>query len=157
MTATTQGLAGQGLATGIPAPQGTFGPGFGSVGPGFPPPIGAEQFFGVPSPYGAQAYQQQTPYGTQAQPGYQQQPAGSLPSLQAVQQVAAQIAPIAQQAILPQVIAVAMQQVHQQLLQLVAQLGWPAAVQQLGQWPHQASSQQPGMGLFGQLRPYAYG
>jgi hypothetical protein len=143
MTATTQGLAGPGLATGIPAQQGTFGPGFGFVSPGFPPPIGAEQAFGLPSPY-----------GIQAQPGYQQPLPGAVPYLQAVQQLAAQVVPIAQQAILPQVIAVAMQQVHQQLPQLIAQLSGPMAG--AGQWPYQLGWQAPAMGLFGQARPYAY-
>lgn len=147
MTATTQGLAGPGLATGIPAQQGTFGPGFGFASPGFPPPIGAEQVFGLSSPY-----------GIQAQPGYQQQQPGAVPYLQAVQQLAAQVVPIAQQAILPQVIAVAMQQVHQQvhqqLPQLIAQLSWPMTG--AGQWQHQLGGQSSAMGLFGQARPYAY-
>jgi hypothetical protein len=143
MTATTQGMAGPGLATGIPAQQGTFGPGFGFVSSGFPPPIGAEQVFGLPSPY-----------GIQAQPGYQQPQPGIAQYLQAAQQIAAQVAPIAQQAILPQVIAVAMQQVQQQLPQLIAQLSWPMTGG--GQWPYQLGWQVPAMGLFGQARPYAY-
>ena len=137
MTATTQGPAGPGLATGIPAQQGTFGPGFGLGIPGFPPPIGAEQAFGLPSPY-----------GMQAQPGYQQPQQGGVVYLPAAQQLAAQVAPIVEQSILPQVIAVAMQQVHQQvhqqLPQVIAQLSWPMTG--AGQWPHQNGWQQPGHG-----------
>jgi hypothetical protein len=143
MTATTQSLAGPGLATGIPGQQGTFGPGFGFGSPGFLPPIGAEQAFGLPSPY-----------GIQAQPGYQQPQQGALPYLQAAQQLAAQVVPIAERAILPQVIAVAMQQVHEQLPQLIAQLSWPMTA--AGQWPYQFGWQQPAMGFFGQASPHAY-
>jgi hypothetical protein len=146
MTATTQGLAGPGLVTGIPASQGMYGPGFGSIAPGFPSAIGPEQFFGVPSPY-----------GVQAQLGHQQPQLATFGNVAAIQQVAAQVAPIAQQVILPQVIAVAMQQVQQQLPQLIAHLSWPMTSQQIGQWPSTPGWQQPATALFGQVRPYAYG
>lgn len=94
----TQGMAGQGAS----APQ--QGPG---QAPGFPAPLGIEQYLGLPQQY-PQYLQQYPQY-----PQYQVQ--------QVVQQLVAQILPMAQQVVLPQVVAAASQQIHQQLQQLVAQ------------------------------------
>ena len=143
MTATTQGLTGQGLA-GIPAQQGTFGPGFGPFTPASLPLIGPEQYSSAPSPF-----------GIPPQLGYPQQQLGSVPYQPAVQQIAAQVVPIAQQVILPQVLAVAMQQIQQQMPYVIAQLTGQFASQQYWQLPWQVGSQ-PGLGQFGQVRPYAY-
>src|SRR6266702_2802192 len=72
MTASTQGLTGQSLAG-----SGTgFQPGSGS--PGFPPPISAEQYFGIPQQYGFQ-----TPYWPQVPYGMPQVPYGMQPWNQA--------------------------------------------------------------------------
>jgi hypothetical protein len=154
MTASTQGLAAQGLAgSGIPSPQGSFVP-------GFPPPIGAEQYFASPSPYGFHAYgwpqathgmqppygQQpgpvQTPYGSQAAFGFQPNAGqyGPQQVQQLIQQLVSQILPIAQQMILPQVIAQAVQLVQQQAQQLIIQLAVP---QLAGQQPFWAQQWQP--------------
>jgi hypothetical protein len=137
-----------------------------SFGPGFPPPIGAEQIFGFapslpqmsyPSPVAltpAQLYQAGTaPYfapwsGTV--PWHQAgTPFGHSP---VIQQVAAQIAPMVQQTLLPYVIGAAWQQVQQQVPQVVAQL--------VGPYPGLASQQHltpmAGAGIFGQIsRPYS--
>src|SRR5215469_15299603 len=136
MTASTQGITAQGLAgSGIPFPQGSYSP-------GFPSPIGAEQYFGSTQQYGLQPpswpqgfygtqlpYGQpqgpvQSPYATQAPSGFSQQNAGTSPQQvqQLVQQLAGQILPIAQQMILPQVVAQAVQLVQQQVQQLITQL-----------------------------------
>lgn len=156
MTASTQGLTGQSLAG-----SGTgFQPGSGS--PGFPPPISAEQYFGIPQqygfqtpywpqvpygmpqvPYGMQPWNQaQTQFGNQAPSGLQQPSAGQRsPQQELIQQLVGQILPIAQQMILPQVIALAVQQVQQQVQQIAAQ----AVPQLAGQQPfasQQGQSQQ---------------
>ena len=142
MTATTQGMTGQGLATGIPAHQGTFGQGFGPFTPGLLPALSAEQYPAA-----------QVPYGISPQFGYQQQ--GSVPQQPAVQQIAAQLVPIAQQVILPQVLAAVMQHIQQQVPQVVAQLAGQFGGQQSWQSPSQLGAQ-PAMSQFGQARPYAY-
>jgi len=166
MTASTQGLTAQGLAgSGILPQQGTFTP-------GFPPAIGAEQYLGTgqqqygfqtpgwpQGPYGMQVPYGQLPwspaqaqfggqaqhgFGGQAQHGFGQEPQ------QQVQQLIGQILPIAQQMILPQVIALAVQQVQQHVQQLVTQLALP---QLTGQQPPWTS---PGAGQGGQFsRPYS--
>jgi hypothetical protein len=139
MTASTQGLTVQGLAgSGTPSQPG-------SVSPGFPPPFGAEQYFGVPyqhgfqpygwpqaaygiqAPYGQPQGPVQNPYGNQGQFGFQQPNAGQFPPQQVQQliQLVGQILPIAQQMILPQVIAQAVQLVQQQAQQLIMQLAVP--------------------------------
>jgi len=143
MTVTTQGLTGQGL-TGIPAQQGTFGPGFGPFTPAPLPSIGPELYGSAPSPF-----------GIAPQLGYpQQQQVGSVLYQPAVQQIAAQVVPIAQQVILPQVLAVAMQHIQQQMPHVIAQLTGQFASQPW-QLPWQLGYQS-GMGQFGQVRPYAY-
>jgi hypothetical protein len=156
MTASTQGLTAQGLAG---SQQGTFTP-------GFPPAIGAEQYLGTTQQYGFPAqgwpqapYGMQPPYGQpswspvqgqfggQAPPGFGQG-TGQLPQHQihhVYQQLIGQILPIAQQMILPQVIALAVQQVQQQVQQLTTQLVLP---QLTGQ-------QHPWMAQPGQFRPYS--
>src|SRR5215469_18864879 len=100
MTVTTQGLTGQGL-TGIPAQQGTFGPGFGPFTPAPLPSIGPELYGSAPSPF-----------GIAPQLGYPQQQVGSVLYQPAVQQIAAHVVPIAQQLIVAHVLAVAMQHIH---------------------------------------------
>ena len=150
MTASTQGLTAQGLAgSGIQSQPGSFSP-------GFPLPIGAEQYFGIPyqpsfQPYGSPqaaygmqpSYGQppglvQGPYGNQALSVFQQPNAGQVSPQQVqqlIQQLVGQILPIAQQMILPQVIAQAMQLVQQHAQQLVTQLAVP---QLTGQQPFSA-------------------
>jgi hypothetical protein len=92
---------------------------------GFPPPLGIEQYLGQPQQYGGQPQQ----YGMQPQfPGQQQ-----LPVQQIVTSLVSQLLPIAQQVILPQVVAAATQQIPWHLQQLVAQqLAWQQP--QFGQW-----------------------
>jgi hypothetical protein len=121
--------------------------------PGFPPPLGIEQYLGQPQQYGGLPQYWGSPqqftgggfpyqYGGAAQqprmlsqfPGQQQ-----LPIQQIVQALVSQLLPIAQQVILPQVVAIATQQIPQHLQQLVAQ--------QLSQ---QAGWQQPHFGTQGQ-------
>jgi hypothetical protein len=132
MTASTQGLTAQGLAG---SQQSTFIP-------GFPPPIGAEQYLGTAQQYGypGQGWPQ-APYGTQAPyglfpwspvqgqfGGQAQSWFGQVPQQQAqqvFQQLIGQILPVAQQMILPQVIALAVQQIQQQVQQLATQLALP--------------------------------
>jgi hypothetical protein len=152
MTASTQGLTAQGLAgSGIPSQQGSFSP-------GFPTPIGAEQYFGTPYAYGFQPYgwpqatygmqpygpsPVQSPYGNQAPTGFQQPSTGQVAPQQVqqlIQQLVGQVLPIAQQMILPQVIAQAVQLVQQQAQQLITQL---AAPQLMGQQPFPAPPWQP--------------
>jgi hypothetical protein len=149
MTASTQGLTAQGLAG---SQQGTFTP-------GFPPAIGAEQYlgttqqYGFPAqgwpqpPYGMQAPYAQSPWGPgQAQFGGQTPPGfgqgtGQVPQQQiqqVFQQLIGQILPVAQQVILPQVIALAVQQVQQQVQQLAAQLVLPQLTGQQHPWMSQA-------------------
>jgi hypothetical protein len=158
MTVQTQGFTAQGLGA-SPAQQGLFGP-------GFPPPIGAEQLFGVPQQYGAHS-----PYGTQSPYGYQQWPQNQSPygaqtpsggAQQVIQQLA-QLLATAQLIIVPQAAGLAVQQVCQQLPQLIAQLATqqftgqqPAGQQFAGQptWPW---GQQPMASMFGQAgRPYPF-
>jgi len=138
---TAQGPAVQGMST---QQQG--------YAPGFPPPLGIEQYLGQPQQYGGFPQSWGSPqhftggfpnqYGGAGQqshmpsqfPGQQQ-----LPIQQIVQALVSQLLPIAQQVILPQVVAIATQQIPQHLQQLVAQ--------QLSQ---QAGWQQPRFGLQGQ-------
>ena len=129
---TAQGPAIQGMST---QQQG--------YAPGFPPPLGIEQYLGQPQQYGGSPQQ----FPMQAQfPGQQQFPwQQQLPAQQLVQSLVSQLLPIAQQVILPQVVAIATQQIPQYLQQIVAQqLGWQQ--QQFGQAgqtpfgrPHQGS------------------
>jgi hypothetical protein len=149
MTASTQGLTAQGLAG---SQQGTFTP-------GFPPAIGPEQYLGTTqqygfpgqgwpqAPYGIQPPYGQPPwssgqgqFGGQGQPGFGQG-TGQLPQHQieqVFQQFIGQILPMAQQVILPQVIALAVQQVQQQVQQLVTQLVLPQLTGQQHPWMSQA-------------------
>jgi hypothetical protein len=116
--------------------------------PGFPPPLGIEQYFGQPQPYGGFPQPWSSP---QQLPGMQfpgQQHLATQPHQvqQVVQALVSQLLPIAQQVILPQVVASATQQIPYHLQQLV--------ISQLGQ---QASWQQPPFGQFGPSqfgRPY---
>jgi len=111
---------------------------------GFPPPLGIEQYLGQPQQYGG--FPQQS-YMQPQFPGQQQ-----LPVQQIVTSLVSQLLPIAQQVILPQVVAAATQQIPWHLQQLVAQqLAWQQP--QFGQ----AGSQQPQFGQWGQNpfgRPY---
>jgi hypothetical protein len=141
MTASTQGLTAQGLAgSGILPQQGT-------VTPGFPSPIGAEQYLGTTQQYG---FPQQHWYPYPQQQGFPQQhefpqQQGFPQQGQQVSQLVGQILPIAQQMILPQVIALAAQQIQQHVQQLVTQLAVPQLTgQQQPMWP--------GAGQF--TRPY---
>ena len=126
MTASTQGLTGQGLA-GI-----SLQPQHGAFSPGFPQPIGVEQYFGMAQPWIQQPFGAQQQYGTQ-QPYGIPQPYGTQPySMQVpaqVQQLASQVHWPVQQIILPQVAAFAVQQIQQVLPRLITQL---VAQQQLG-------------------------
>lgn len=135
--------------------------------PGFPPPLGIEQYLGQPQQYGGfpqywgspqqftGGYPQQ--YGGAAQqsymqsqfPGQQQLAAQQLPIQQVVQALVSQLLPIAQQVILPQVVATATLQIAPQLQQLVAQqVAWQLS--QAGWWQPQFGQQ--GQSPFG--RPY---
>lgn len=157
---TTQGPAIYGMST----PQQGYAP-------GFPPPLGIEQYLGQPQQYGGfptqsggspmwygspQQFSAQSQFpGQQMQsqfPG-QQQPFGQygqsqqfgqqqFPIQQIVTSLVSQLLPIAQQVILPQVVATAMQQIPWHLQQLVTQ-------QLAGQQPQFG---QPGQSPFG--RPY---
>src|SRR6266516_2989507 len=127
---TAQGSAVQGMST----QQG--------YAPGFPPPLGIEQYLGQPQQYGGfpqswGAPQQfmggfSQPYGGTPQQSYMQ------PQFQQiVQALVSQLLPIAQQVILPQVVATATQQIPQHLQQLVAwqlsqQAGWQQPFTQQG-------------------------
>jgi hypothetical protein len=132
MTASTQGLTGQGLAgIGLQPQHGAFSP-------GFPQPIGVEQYFGMPQPWIQQPFGAQQQFGTQQPYGIQQpygvqQPYGTQPySMQVpaqVQQLASQVHWPIQQMILPQVAAFAVQQIQQVLPRLITQL---VAQQHLG-------------------------
>ena len=162
MTTATHPLTGQPTATSMSGPQGAYVP-------GFPPPIGAEQIFGLvppltplalPSAAVPNATQQ---YGTQYGTVPWQQaitPFAFSPVVQqattpfafspVVQQVAAQIAPIAQQTLLPYVIGAAWQQVQHQLPQIVAQI----VAQPMLPWQQHLTPM--GSGIFGQFsRPYS--
>jgi hypothetical protein len=110
----------------------------------FPSPLGLEQYLGLQSPYGGQSQFPGTQYGGQSQfPGTQY---GSPQ----VQQVLAQILPIAYQIVLPQVVAVATQHIQHQLHQLVQQ--------QIGQQYGSQFGQQSGWQQFGpgQQRPWGF-
>jgi hypothetical protein len=157
MTASTQGLTAPGLAgSGFLPQQGTYTL-------GLPPAIGTEQYqgtaqpYGFPTPgwpqgpYGMQAYGQnpwtpfQAQFGGQAPPWF-----GQVPQQQAFGQLIGQILPIAQQMILPQVIAMAVQQVQQHVQQLAAQLVQPQLTGQQPTWIY------PAAGPAGQFtRPYS--
>ena len=154
MTASTQGLTAQGLAG---SQQGSFTP-------GFPPAIGGEQYLGTTqqygfpgqgwpqAPYGMQPPYGQSPwspgqgqfggqsqFGGQGQPGFGQG-TGQVTQHQieqVLQQLIGQILPMAQQAILPQVIALAVQQVQQQVQQLATQLALPQLTGQQHPWMSQ--------------------
>jgi hypothetical protein len=118
--------------------------------PGFPIPLGIEQYFGQPqqsgSPqlYGGFPQQYGSPqYGfpQQSQFGGQQGPVQQI-----VQSLVSQLLPVAHQVILPQVLATAMQQIPLQLQQLGAQqVAW-----QLGQ---QMGWQQPQFAQQGRAYP----
>jgi hypothetical protein len=131
---TAQGPAFQGMST----PQQGYGP-------GFPPPLGLEQYLGQPQQYGGfpawygspqqvpmqSQYAGQLPFGQQSfgqQPFGQfgQQPFGPFGQYHSqIQQIVpllvTQLLPIAQQVILPQVVATAAQQIPWYLQQLVTQ------------------------------------
>lgn len=153
MTITAPGLGAPGLAsTGIGLQQGP--------GPAFPTPIGAEQFFGAGQQYGSQSsFWPQAPYGMQDPYG---RPAAGHVMPQEVQQLVSQltgqILPVAEQIVLPRVIAIAVQLVQQQVQQLMTHVSVP---QTTGQYPGPAPQwQQPFWGQqpsgFGQtVRPYA--
>jgi hypothetical protein len=146
---TAQGLAAQGMST---QQQG--------YAPGFPPPLGIEQYFGQQHFGQPQHWSSPQQYGGampslfsgQQFPG--QQHLGTQPHQvqQIVQALVSQLLPIAQQVILPQVVATATQQIPYQLQQLViSQLGQQAGWQQspFGQFGQQAGWQQSPFG-----RPY---
>src|SRR6266568_308723 len=105
---TAQGPAGQGMST----QQG--------YAPGFPPPLGIEQYLGQPQQYGSfpQQFYAQPQFPGQQQPQF---PGQQGPMQQIVQSLVSQLLPIAHQLILPQVVATATQQIPQHLQQLVAQ------------------------------------
>src|SRR5260370_27845534 len=139
---TAQGPGIQGMST----PQQGYAP-------GFPPPLGIEQYLGQPQNSGQpQQYgftQPQCP-GQSQFPGQQQLFGQQLPIQQIVQSVVSQLLPLAHQVIVPQVLAIAMQQIPLHLQQLVAQqLRWELT--------QQAGWQQPQFGPAGQTpfgRPY---
>jgi hypothetical protein len=154
---TAQGPAAQGMST----PQQGYAP-------GFPTPLGIEQYLGQPEQYGGFPQYWGSPqqnmggyphqYGGAVQqshmqsqfPGQQQLAPQQLPIQQIVQALVSQLLPIAQQVIVPQVVATATQQIPHQLQQLVAQ-------QVTWQLSQQAGWQQPQFGLQGQSpvgRPY---
>jgi hypothetical protein len=126
MTASTQGLTGQGLAGAGLQPQ------HGAFSPGFPQSIGVEQYFGmaqpwIQQPFGTQQqFGTQQPYGITQQPFGVQQPYGTQPYFMQVpaqvQQLASQVTWPVQQMILPQVAAFAVQQIQQVLPRLITQL-----------------------------------
>jgi hypothetical protein len=153
MTITAPGLGAQVLASpGIGYQQG--------LSPGFPAPIGAEQFFGIGQHYGFQpSIWPQTSYGVPDL--YSRPTAGQVMPQQAqqlVSQLTGQILPVAEQIVLPQVIALAVQLVQQQVHQLMTQAAVPLIT---GQYPGMAPQwQQPFWGqvppVFGAtVRPYA--
>ncbi len=161
MTAITQGLTG----SGVPATQQQ-----GGHAPGFPAPIAAVPYPGFTQWYGVQApLALQSPHEAQ----------------QIVQQLIAQILPIAQQTIMVQVLGMAVQQLQQQLPQLIMQhvqqqlpalIAQQSMAQQQGmaqqaigqqgmapffgqpglQWAQPNVPQYPSAGLFGQVnRPFS--
>lgn len=161
----TQGTAMQGIS---PQQQG--------YPQGFPPPLGIEQYIGQPQQYPGfpQQYlgfpQQYAGFpqqvgGSPQQSNTQwqfpgQQPFGQLPIQQIVQSLVSQLLPIAQQVILPQVVATAAQQIPVHLQQFVAQQVSSQLAQQ-GSWQsnlgQQSGWQQPPFAQQGQSqfgRPY---
>lgn len=138
-----------------PAVQGMPAPGY---PPGFPPPLGIEQYLGPDRPYGG--FPQQSFLPAQF-PGWQQLFGQQSQIHPAAQSLAAQLLPIAQQVILPQVVAAAVAQIQVHLHQLVAQqASWQLAQQsgwqqqpylnQLTGWQQPQSGQQ-GYGQFGRI------
>ncbi|HEX3923645.1 MAG TPA: hypothetical protein VHY31_15260 [Streptosporangiaceae bacterium] len=137
--------------------------------PGFPAPLGIEQYLGQPQQYGGFPQYWGSPqqitggfphqYGGAAQqqshmqsqfPGQHELAAQQVPFQQFVQALVSQLLPIAQQVIVPQVVAIATQQIPHHLQQLVAQ-------QVTWQLSQQAGWQQPQFGPQGQSpagRPY---
>ncbi len=140
---TAQGPAVQGMST----QQG--------YAPGFPPPLGVEQYLGQPQQYrfpqfwgsppqfmggepqqngGAlhQSYMQSQFPGLQQFSGQQLPAAQQFPFQQIVPVLVGQLLPIAQQVILPQVVAIATQQIAQHVQQLVhQQVAWQLSQQGL--------------------------
>jgi hypothetical protein len=145
MTTATHPVTGQSAGVSMLGQPGTFGS-------GFPPPIGAEQYFGlvpqVPYPYAMPGV------GSYLGSAYASTPwqSGITPSaFSSLQQVVTQIAPMVQQAILPHVIGAACQQVQNQLPQIVAQL-----VAHQGLQSQQQGTPVPGQGIFGQFGRPSY-
>lgn len=104
--------------------------------PGFPAPLGMEQYLGTPQ----QQYGSFPQYSAFPQTGFAQSQFGGqqVPIQQVIQSLVSQLLPIAQQVILPQVVATATQQISAQLAQIVAQQvntqlaqqgGWSAGAQ----------------------------
>jgi hypothetical protein len=124
--------------------------------PGFPAPLGIEQYLGQPQQYWGQPQQSgglQQAYGQAQFPGQQLSAQQQGPVQQIVQSLVNQLLPIAHQVILPQVLATAMQQIPIHLQQLVGQQAAWQVAQQLGQQPfgQQPFGQQPfGQQPFGQ-------
>jgi hypothetical protein len=157
MTVTGQGLSPQPFSTlGMGSHQGTFSP-------AFPHPMGAEQIPGAPQSQAFQpsiwpqpayawqaqygmptpAYGQQPPAGQAGNSGFapfptspsgSAQPGTGQPQQQPISELVAQILPLAQQVILPQVIAVAVPLIQQLITQ-------QAGSQQFGQpnWGQQGT------------------
>jgi hypothetical protein len=119
---------------------------------GFQPPSWPQGFYGPQLPYGQPQGPVQSPYATQAPSGFSLQNAGTSPQQvqQLVRQLAGQILPIAQQMILPQVVAQAVQLVQQQAQQLITQLAVSQLTGQqpysMPQWQPFGTPQAPGMG-----------
>jgi hypothetical protein len=137
-----------------------------SYAPGFPPPLGIEQYLGQPQQHGGfPQYGFPQSWGSPHQftggfSGSQQLTAQPPPIQQVVQALMSQLLPIAHQVILPQVVATATQQIPQYLQQLVAQqVAWQLSQQagwQQVQYGQQGIGQQ-GIGQQGQSpfgRPY---
>jgi hypothetical protein len=140
---TTQGPAIQGMST----PQQGYAP-------GFPPPLGLEQYPGQPQQYGGFVPQYGgfpawygSPQQFSMQPQFPAPPQLSgqypFPIQQIVPSLVSQLLPIAQQVILPQVVATAAQQIPWYLQQIVTQ-------QLAGQQPQFG---QMGQNAFGRLFP----
>ena len=142
MTITAPGLGAPGLASpGIGYQQG--------LGPAFPTPIGAEQFLGFGQHYGFQpSLWPQGPYG--GQDVYTRPAAGQVMPQQVqqlVSQLTGQILPVAEQIVLPQVIALAVQLVQQHVQQLMTQVSVPQIMGQYNvpvpHWQQSFWGQQP--------------